>query len=92
MIYSINYDLKLPGQNYHALHSAIKECGDWWHYLDSTWLIDTRLDAQAVWDRLSPHVDNNDRVLVIGITSDYQGWLPQEAWEWIRSRTAKLAA
>ena len=33
MIYAINYDLKRPGQNYEALNNAIKNCGDWWHYL-----------------------------------------------------------
>lgn len=30
---------------------------------------------------------------MIGVTrDDYQGWLPQEAWDWINSRSAKLAA
>ena len=26
----------------------------------------------------------NDRLLVIKVTGDYQGWLPEEAWKWIR--------
>ena len=62
------------------------------HYLGSTWLVDTSLTAQGIWDRLSPHVDTNDFVLVIGITRDSQGWLPKDAWEWIKSREAKMAA
>ncbi|WP_347268937.1 hypothetical protein [Paracoccus sp. (in: a-proteobacteria)] len=92
MIYAINYDLKRPGQNYDELHKAIKNLGDWWHYLGSTWLVDTNLNAKGVWDRLAPHVDKNDRVLVIGVTRDYSGWLTQEAWEWINSRLNRLAA
>lgn len=92
MIYSINYDLKRPGQNYDALHEAIKGCGAWWHYLGSTWLIDTSLNAKGVWDRLSPHVDNNDNMLIVGITRDYSGWLPQAAWDWINQRAHKAAA
>jgi hypothetical protein len=92
MIYAVNYDLKKPGQNYNGLHEAIKRCGAWWHYLESTWLLDTSLSAQGVWDQLAPFADGNDRVLVIAVTRDYQGWLPADAWEWINSRQSKLAA
>src|SRR5688500_17377438 len=93
MIYAINYDLKRPGQNCEALYDAIKNCGaSWWHYLGSTWLVDTSLEAADIWNRLAPHVDKNDFFLVIGVTRDYQGWLPVAAWEWINSRTSKMAA
>lgn len=92
MIYAINYDLKKPGQNYEMLYKAIKSLGIWWHYLDSTWLVDTGLSAQGVWDRLAPHVDKNDSVLVIGVTRDYSGWLPPKAWEWIKERVSRLPA
>lgn len=92
MIYAINYDLKQPGQNYEELHKAIKALGAWWHYLDSTWLVDTTLSAKEVWDRLAPHVDKNDSVLVIGVTRQYSGWLPPKAWEWINQRLNRLAA
>lgn len=92
MIYAINYDLKRPGQNYDALHESIKSFGDWWHYLGSTWLVDTTLSAQGIWSKLEPHVDKNDFFLVVGVTRDYQGWLPKDAWDWINSRSLKMAA
>ena len=88
MIYAVNYDLKEPDRNYKALHNAIKSCGKFWHYLDSTWLVDTDLDANEIWEQLEPHVDKNDRVLVIGVTQDYTGQLPKKAWEWIDARCA----
>lgn len=88
MIYSINYDLKRPGQDYDGLYEAIKKLGAWWHHLDSTWLVDTSLNASQIWARLDPHVDANDSVLVIGVTRDYSGWLPEKAWEWLRGRRA----
>jgi hypothetical protein len=84
--------LKRPGQHYEPLYVAIKSCGDWWHHLQSTWLVDTTLTAKGIWDRLAPHVDQNDSVLVIGVTRDYQGWLPKEAWDWINSRSGRMAA
>lgn len=86
MIYAINYDLKKPGQNYAPLHDAIKSCGVWWHYLDSTWLVETTLTADGIWKKLAPHVDKNDSMLIIGVTRDYSGWLPQKAWDWINQR------
>lgn len=92
MIISINYDLKRPGQNYQSLYDAIKSCGASWHYLGSTWLVDTTLTAGQVWAKLALLVDKNDFVLVIGVTRDYQGWLPKDAWDWINARTQKLAA
>jgi len=92
MIYAINYDLKRPGQNYSGLYDAIKSCGTWWHYLGSTWLVDTSLNADGIWKKVQPHVDGNDYVLVIGVTKDYEGWLPKEAWEWLNSRRERLAA
>lgn len=92
VIYSVNYDLKRPGQDYSNLYDAIKSCGAWWHHLGSTWLLDTNLTAKGIWDRISPCVDKNDAVLIIGVTRDYQGWLPQDAWEWLNQRTSRMAA
>lgn len=86
MIFAVNYDLKAPGRNYSALYEAIKSCGDWWHYLGSTWLLDTQLSADGIWKRLQPHTDSNDYVLVIGVTAASQGWLPRDAWKWISER------
>ena len=91
MIYSVNYDLKKPGQDYSGLYEAIKSCGVWWHYLDSTWLLDTSLDANGIWQKLQSHVDKNDNVLIIGVTKDRAGWLPKDAWTWINSRRSKAA-
>ncbi|HVY19352.1 MAG TPA: hypothetical protein VHA70_04630 [Bauldia sp.] len=88
----MNYDLKKPGQDYSSLFEAIQSCGDWWHHLGSTWLLDTNLTAQGIWNRIEPRVDKNDFFLIIGVTRDYQGWLPEDAWKWINERSGKMAA
>ena len=92
MIYAVNYDLRAPCRNYTGLYEAIRSCGAWWHYLGSTWLIDTPLGIDGVWERLAPHIDADDSVLVISIGDRRQGWLPQKAWAWINERLAKAAA
>jgi hypothetical protein len=83
MITSINYDLRKPGHNYIRLYEAIKGLGSWWHHLGATWLVNTDLDAAEISKRLTPLIDANDSMLVIGVTSDRSGWLPKEAWNWI---------
>lgn len=86
MIYAVNYDLKAPSRDYAGLYDAIKSCGAWWHYLGSTWLVESPLTADGIWERLAPHVDDNDFVLVIGVAPAWQGWLPEKAWTWINGR------
>lgn len=84
MVYLITYDLNKPGQDYEGLYEAIKCLGPWWHYLDSTWLVDTSLNsAQAVWQELSSQIDEGDYLLIIKVTRDYYGWLANDAWDWI---------
>lgn len=87
MLLLITYDLKKVEKDYQSLYESIKLCGtQWWHYLDSVWLIQTNLTPQDCYDRLRDNIDNNDRLLIIDITNqNRQGWLPSKAWEWIRA-------
>ena len=81
----ISYDLKVPGRDYSGLYEAIKGSGQWWHYLDSTWIVIIQGSAQQIWERLAPHVDKNDYVLIIQVSDNVQGWLPKDAWDWIHA-------
>lgn len=82
-VYCVSYDLKKPGQNYDDLIEALKNSPNWWHYLESTWLIYTPETADQLSKRLLNHIDENDRLLVINATRPHAGWLPQDAWDWI---------
>lgn len=86
MVYLITYDLNKAGQNYDKLYEAIKAFGGWWHYLDSTWLVSTNLSATQMRDLIIEHmaVDKNDYLFIVKITKTYDGWLPEDAWTWIR--------
>lgn len=86
--YCITYDLNKPGQNYAGVYEAIKKLGAWWHYLDSTWLVSTSLSAEQIWTRLDAVIDRSDRILVIRVCGDRQGWLDEEAWDWIRQHVS----
>jgi hypothetical protein len=86
----IGYDLNRPGQRYNDLIDAIKSLGTWWHYLDSTWIVDTQLHAPQVRDRLSGKIDDDDELLVVDVTN--QNWasrgLPQPANAWLSRHVA----
>lgn len=83
MILLVTYDLIKPGKDYLSLYDTLKTASAWWHYLESTWLLKTELSPQDWYNKLRLHMDINDRIFIIQITSNYQGWLPQKAWEWI---------
>lgn len=84
-VYCVSYDLNQAGQNYNALYNELKKSPGWCHPLDSTWLISTGETAQQLSDRLRRHLDNNDTLLVIGVTKEYAGWLTQDTWDWMRT-------
>lgn len=86
MMLLISYDLNKPGQDYSRLYDEIKKAGTWWHHLDSTWIISTSSGPEEWERRLRRHMDDNDSLLVIEICDNYQGWLPQKAWEWLEKR------
>jgi hypothetical protein len=81
--FSINYDLKMPGRNYNPLYDEIKRSPQWWHFLESTWLIATDETINQVSYRLRHHIDKNDFLLIIEIRNNKQGQLPKDAWDWI---------
>ncbi|OBG63321.1 hypothetical protein [Mycobacterium sp. E735] len=82
----IGYDLNKPGQDYDKLFEKIKGLGAWWHYLDSTWIVDTTLTPREAFDDIKPTLDDSDRLLIVNITSDtYTGFLPQNAWDWLNA-------
>ena len=82
----ITYDLNKPGKDYDALYDKIKGLGSyWWHYLDSTWIVDTPLSPAAASEQLRTVLDASDRLLIINVTGDASdGWLEQDAWNWIK--------
>ncbi|RJQ36701.1 hypothetical protein C4552_02295 [Candidatus Parcubacteria bacterium] len=89
MIHIISYTLHSPGRDYSSLHEAIRSLsGSWWHHTTSVWLVDTSLSAQQIYDRLAPHLDRNDELIVFGLTREWWGRIDdQEGLTWLRGRT-----
>lgn len=84
-VYMVSYDLNKSGQDYKGLHEELEKSPSWWHYLESAWLIYTSESASQLYERIGKHIDENDYAIAIEVKGNYQGWLPEKAWEWIRS-------
>lgn len=84
----ITHALNNKFKDYEPFYAALKaNCTHWWHYFDSTWIVETQHGAHQYAQFLYPHMETNDRLLVVEITPLHQGWLPKEAWEWLNARS-----
>jgi hypothetical protein len=64
VLYTISFDLNQPGQDYPRLYDTIKSLGAWCHPVDSTWFVDTTLDAVTVYKRIATVMDESDKLIV----------------------------
>ncbi len=80
----VTYDVAPLKTDIHTkIASTLQNSGNWWHYMTSTWLLDTEKTADELGRTLSVFMTPADRLLVIEVTRHHQGWLEQKAWEWI---------
>ena len=83
--YMITYDLNSTGQKYDEVIKAIKDSSSaWCSYWKSSYLIKSSLPPDQIVDNVKPHLDNNDRFIVIEVKNNKQGWLTEKQWEYIR--------
>ncbi|MDY3722542.1 MAG: hypothetical protein SOZ96_08115 [Treponema sp.] len=85
----ITYDLKSKDKDYNSLYENIKTAENWWHYLESVWII-TTTESLGTWtDKLHTCMANSDNLLIVEIPSTKaNGWLPQKAWDWLKENTS----
>jgi hypothetical protein len=85
-VYMIGYDLhQTHGTAYDGLYAALEELGSgYWDCLEATWLVITDKSAGDIVARLTPHVLQGDRLLVLrcgdgcawhGFDGDCKTWL-----------------
>jgi hypothetical protein len=86
-VFLVTYQLR-PQRANPGLTAELKNSPYWWHFLDFTWLIATNESAEQIYSRIANHLDQTDSELIVQIRrgSQYAGWLPKEAWDWIEER------
>jgi hypothetical protein len=88
-IFLISYRLN-PCKNYDSLFVKLKSFSRWWHYLETTWIVisdNTNDDVSTLTNNLTCEIDrstDNILILEVGDMKSVNGWLPKEAWDWIK--------
>jgi hypothetical protein len=92
-VYLIGYDLHHRHiDDYVNLEDAIKTIsdGNWWHCLDSTWLIVHPGPPTTIYNALAPHMHNTglpngDRLLVATMAkgATWSRSFPQDCQDWL---------
>jgi hypothetical protein len=88
MVFLITYDLNKT-KDYAQLYQALRTLGEWKRDsdLDSVWFVSTPLTATAIYERLRPHVDADDRFFITQLhNGTHAGWLARTVWDWIEAR------
>jgi hypothetical protein len=87
MVLIVTYALNNKAWDYTALFTAIKNNGGrWWHFMESTWIVDTHYTADQFAKLLYPHIFTTDSLLVARLNGEHYGWLPKDAWDWLNSK------
>jgi hypothetical protein len=83
----IAYALRNRFKDYSPFFQAIKANSiQWWHFIDSIFIVYTNHSADEYAHFLYPHIENTDSLLVTRLQHEEQGWLPKEAWDWLNEK------
>lgn len=65
----------------HPTHIA-----SWWHYLPgSTYLVKTDLNTEQINSLFLKHMSGLQYLVIKVDRTEFSGWLPPAAWDWINS-------
>lgn len=84
-IYWVNYDLRLPEQNYDALTTYLKSHSGWAKPAKSSFFVKTELTAAQLLEGARQHTDDDDVIVVVkvdgelwatsGVSAEVVGWM-----------------
>ncbi len=83
MVYLVAFNLQNKRHHYDIFLDAL-QMTNWFNFFDNAWLISTDESAQEITERLERYIKEGDFLLVIRVTDEYYGLLPDEAWDWLQ--------
>lgn len=81
----VTFSLRNTARDYSPFFVALRgNVLQWWHFIEQTCVVFTHHDASNLTKALLPHIEKSDSLLVVQIEPhQFQGWLPQQAWDWL---------
>lgn len=88
----VTFALRNQLRDYDSFFVALRgNSQQWLHYIDNTFLLYTPFSPDELINRLVPHFEATDSVIIVHVTQPMSGWLPPDAWKWIYERTSLVA-
>lgn len=84
-LFLVTFSLRNPQKNYDPFFVAVRgNALQWWHFIEQSCVVTTNRALHDYVGQLLPHIEETDSLLVVEITPhQFQGWLPQQAWDWL---------
>jgi hypothetical protein len=73
MVYTVDYDLMSPGQDYTSLRNALVALGAK-PMMKSKWVLQSNSTAAAIRDHLKQFIDSNDRLFVAELSGQWASY------------------
>jgi hypothetical protein len=72
----VAYDIHpARGKAYDNLVQGIQSLGNWWHHLETVWIVQCEHTPTEIRHRLAPHIGVEDQLIVIDISGDDAKWV-----------------
>jgi hypothetical protein len=90
----IAYDIHPSASDaYEEVTDAIRSLGEWWHHLESTWLVKTDHTPKQIRDLLKGYVSSDDQLLIVDISQDAAAWfgVNNAGSQWLEASLGKTS-
>jgi hypothetical protein len=81
--YIVCHDLNQSVERYTPFYEELKRSYKWARYLQNTWIILSYDPLVELSAKLRTLIFTSDRLLVMPAKGPADGWLAQDAWDWI---------
>ncbi len=86
----IAYDLHMPGSNQQKVEGIIRSFGTHSKVLSNAWYVKTELTPTAIRDRITPVLNEHDKLLVLDAKQATSWNLNQSAWAGVMDKWRSL--
>jgi len=89
-LFLVTFSLRNTSKDYNPFFVALRgNALQWWHFIEQSCVVTTNHNVNSYVQQLVPHIEVTDSLLVVEITPyEFQGWLPQQAWDWLNQVSA----
>lgn len=87
----VTYDLKKPGQDYSGFYKVFQSYTGV-RLSESSYAIETNETPDRVFNKLTPFMDANDNLYIIGLHKPWMGYGPKQVNQWLEQRLPEMIA